>query len=202
MHVWFFADTMTWDLFKAFDDAVYGFFSGFISDSMTGFMKLNTFIGSGWSITVLAAAIPFFVFILKKKKYYTAALLVPLNIAVGSLLNEILKRVFLRPRPDIHRLITETGYSFPSGHSMNSMIFYGFLIYLIMRYVRPRFRNPAIVILSLIILLIGISRVYLGVHYASDVVAGFVMGLAWLAFFIKIAERFIMKPGIVQNKRK
>ena len=195
MHLWFLADTTLWDSFKAFDDAVYWFVSVFISDGMTGFMKLITFIGSGWSITALAAAIPFFVFILKKKKFYTASLMVPLNIAGGSLLNEILKRIFIRPRPDLHRLITEIGYSFPSGHSMNSMIFYGLMAWLLVRYARPRYGYPAAVILGLLILLIGTSRIYLGVHYASDVIAGFIMGLAWLAFFIRAAKRFIMEPG-------
>lgn len=196
MHLCFFAVANIWDLFGAFDDAVYKFISGFISDGMTGFMKLMTFLGSGWSITALAAAIPFFVFILKKKKYYAAALMVPLNIAAGSLLNEILKRIFLRPRPDIHRLITVTGYSFPSGHSMNSMIFYGFIIYLLLSYARPRYRYAAASILGLMILLIGTSRIYLGVHYASDVIAGFIMGLAWLALFIRIAKRYIMHKGL------
>ncbi len=195
MHLWFIAVTTIWDSFKAFDDAVYKFVAGFMSEGLTGFMKLMTFIGSGWSITALAAAIPFFVFIFKKKKYYRTALLIPLNIAVGSLLNEILKQLFHRARPDILRLVEVTDYSFPSGHSMNSMIFYGFLVYLMLKYLQPRFKYPAVFIFSLLILLIGTSRVYLGVHYASDVVAGFIIGLAWLAFYIHISGKYIMKTG-------
>jgi undecaprenyl-diphosphatase len=185
---------MNWDLLKAFDEAVYKFLTGFMSEGLTGFMKLMTFIGSGWSITTLAVAIPFFVFILKKKKYYRTALLIPLNIAVGSLLNELLKQLFHRARPDILRLVKVTGYSFPSGHSMNSMIFYGFLIYLILCFVRSRFKYPAAVVIGFLILLIGASRVYLGVHYASDVIAGFITGAAWLAFFINISGKFMMEP--------
>lgn len=194
MHLWFIAVTTIWDSFKAFDDAVYKSVAGVMSEGLTGFMKLMTFIGSGWSITALAAAIPFFVFVSKKKKYYRTALLIPLNIAIGSLLNEILKQLFHRVRPDMLRLVKVTDYSFPSGHSMNSMIFYGFLVYLMLKYLQPRIKYPAALILSLMIFLIGTSRVYLGVHYASDVIAGFIIGLAWLAFFINISGKYIMKP--------
>lgn len=194
MHLWFIAVTTIWDSFKAFDDAVYKSVAGVMSEGLTGFMKLMTFSGSGWSITALAAAIPFFVFVSKKKKYYRTALLIPLNIAVGSLLNEILKQLFHRVRPDMLRLVKVTDYSFPSGHSMNSMIFYGFLVYLMLKYLQPRIKYPAALILSLMIFLIGTSRVYLGVHYASDVIAGFIIGLAWLAFFINISGKYIMKP--------
>jgi len=202
MHLWFLTGTTIWDSFKAFDDAVYKFVSGFMSDGMTGFMKLMTFIGSGWFLTTLAVAIPFFVFILKKKKYYAAALMIPLNIALGSLLNEVLKQIFHRARPEILRLVKVTDYSFPSGHSMNSMIFYGFLAYLIMKYAQPRFKYPVALISGLMILLIGTSRVYLGVHYASDVIAGFIIGLAWLAFFIRISGKFITKldNGVKEHK--
>jgi undecaprenyl-diphosphatase len=185
---------MNWDLLKAFDETVYKFLTGFMSEGLTCFMKLMTFIGSGWSITTLAVAIPFFVFILKMKKYYRTALLIPLNIAVGSLLNELLKQLFHRARPDILRLVKVTDYSFPSGHSMNSMIFYGFLIYLILSFVRSRSKYPAAVVIGFLILLIGTSRVYLGVHYASDVIAGFIIGLAWLAFFVYISGKFMMEP--------
>ncbi len=202
MHLWFLAGTTIWESFKAFDDAVYKFLSGFMSEGMTGFMKLMTFIGSGWSITVLAVAIPFSAFILKKKKYYATALMIPLNIAIGSLLNEILKQLFRRARPEILRLVKVTDYSFPSGHSMNSMIFYGFLAWLILKFVQPRFKYPAAFISGLMILLIGTSRVYLGVHYASDVIAGFIIGLAWLAFFIWIAGKYITEPdkGVKEQK--
>ena len=184
-----------WELSSAFDSLVYKLISGCISDRMTRFMKLVTFMGSGWSLTVLAIAIPFSIFILEKKKYYTVSLMVSLNISVGALLNHILKLIFHRPRPDVNKLIEIGGYSFPSGHSMNSTIFYGFLIYLIFRYMPSRLRYPLAGILCLLISLIGISRIYLGVHYASDVVAGFVFGLIWLAFFIPFTERFIMNPG-------
>lgn len=200
MHLWFIAVTTIWDSFKAFDDAVYKSVAGVMSEGLTGFMKLMTFIGSGWSITALAAAIPFFVFVSKKKKYYRTALLIPLNIAIGSLLNEILKQLFHRVRPDMLRLVKVTDYSFPSGHSMNSMIFYGFLVYLMLKYLQPRIKYPAALILSLMIFLIGTSRVYLGVHYASDVIAGFIIGLAWLAFFINISGKYIMKPDKCPQK--
>lgn len=191
---------LQWKQFSGFDDAIYNYVSGFLSDDMTRFMKFMTFMGSEWPITTLAIAIPFLIFILKKKKYYAAGLMATLNIATGSPLYEVLKQIFRRPRPSIHRLIEIGGYSFPSGHSMNSMIFYGFLVYLILEYMKSRLKYPLAAVICLMIPLIGISRIYLGVHYASDVLAGFIFGFIWLIFFINFAERFILKHKKDTNK--
>ena len=100
--------------------------------------------------------------------------------------------IIQRPRPEDFRLIEETGYSFPSGHSMASMAFYGLIIYFAFKYVKNK--NAKIIIctiLSLLVLLIGISRIYLGVHYASDVIAGFVLSIAYLVVYITIVLKLI-----------
>ncbi len=82
---------------------------------------------------------------------------------VVTILNQLLKRLLQRPRPTEFRIIEENGYSFPSGHSMVSMAFYGYLIYLIYRFVKNKYLKwISIVLLSLLICLIGISRIYLG----------------------------------------
>ena len=110
-----------------------------------------------------------------------------LNLVGAVALNQLLKFVIQRPRPEGFRLIDETGYSFPSGHSMVAMAFYGFLIYLVWHYERDRIERWLwCVCLSLIVVGIGASRIYLGVHYASDVVAGLLISLAWLAVFTKV----------------
>ncbi len=193
-----------WDGITAFDDAVYKLVSGFISDSMTCFMKIVTFLGSEWAITFLAVIIPILIFILRKKKYYRLGLLISANIALGAFFNQVLKLIFNRPRPELYRIVEEVGYSFPSGHSMNSMIFYGFIAYQIIKKgkhwsrirpwsrVRHWSRYAAVVLIGLLVTLIGLSRIYLGVHYASDVLAGFLIGLGWLVAAAKISERYFL----------
>ncbi len=110
-----------------------------------------------------------------------------LNLAGAVAINQVLKFLIHRPRPEGFRLIDETGYSFPSGHSMVAMAFYGFLVYLIWHYEKDYVKRWIwCCCLSLTIVGIGVSRVYLGVHYASDVLAGFLISLAWLALFTKL----------------
>lgn len=112
---------------------------------------------------------------------------VTLNLACALALNQMLKNIVQRPRPDGFRLVAEIGYSFPSGHSMISMAFYGLLIWFVWCHEADRLmRWVWSGILALIIVMVGVSRVYLGVHYASDVIAGFCVSLAWLIFFVRV----------------
>ena len=109
------------------------------------------------------------------------------NLVCAVALNVLLKQLVQRPRPDGFRLIAETGYSFPSGHSMVAMAFYGLLAWMVWHYERDRFvRWLGVIGFGLVIALIGISRIYLGVHYASDVIAGFCVSLIWLALYTKL----------------
>lgn len=108
------------------------------------------------------------------------------------ILNTILKNIFERPRPEFYRLIQETGFSFPSGHSMVSMAFYGYFIYIIYKKMDNFYLKWVICsILSLLIILIGISRIYLGVHYASDVLAGFCISLAYLMLYTYLTKKYL-----------
>jgi len=102
-------------------------------------------------------------------------------------LNYALKEIVQRPRPEGFRLIAETGYSFPSGHSMVAVAFYGFLIWLIIRFEEDRLQRWIwSLALFFVVIMIGISRVYLGVHYFSDVVAGYCVAAVWLVVFTRI----------------
>ena len=106
---------------------------------------------------------------------------VVVNLAAEALINEIIKRIVGRPRPPIeHRLIAEQGFSFPSGHAMASTAFYGFLIYLVYRYWRRAVKWITIMLLALIPPTVMFTRVYLGVHYTSDVLAGCLYSVAYL----------------------
>ena len=110
-----------------------------------------------------------------------------------TILNQLLKRILQRPRPTEYRIIEETGYSFPSGHSMISMAFYGYLIYLIYKYAKNKYiKWISIVLLSILICTIGISRIYLGVHYTSDVLGGFLISISYLIIYISAVNKFLM----------
>lgn len=110
-----------------------------------------------------------------------------LNLVCVVGINQFLKYVVHRPRPEGFRLISEVGYSFPSGHSMVSMAFYGLCAWMVWTYERDKIiRWLCCLGFATTVVIVGLSRVYLGVHYASDVIAGFCVSLAWLAIYTKI----------------
>ena len=116
------------------------------------------------------------------------------NLAIITILNQLLKRVLQRPRPTEYRIIEETGYSFPSGHSMISMAFYGYLIYLIYKYVENKYVKWILIsLLIVLICLIGVSRIYLGVHYTSDVLGGFLISISYLVIYISAVNKFLVE---------
>ena len=150
-------------------------------DSMTIIMKIITSFGS---LFVLCIILLFLMFLYNNKK---AIYLLMINSVVIVLINDFIKFIIHRPRPSGYRLITESNYSFPSGHSMLSTFFYGFLIYIIYVEVKnKKLKYFLITLLSLLIVLICISRVYLGVHYLSDTIAGFSLSIIYLMLFISL----------------
>ena len=186
------SETIFGKIVSAFDNTVYGLVSGYISEDMTRSMSFITFWGSELALTTISMVILFSAFISKSKRYHIYSLMVSANIVVGALLNYFLKQLFQRQRPDLLRLIEIGGYSFPSGHSMSSVVFYGFLIYLSIRYLKHWSKYCITGVLGLLIIAIGFSRIYLGVHYASDVLGGFIIGLGWLVLFIRLSDRFVI----------
>lgn len=153
------------------------------NEHLTALMKIVTNLGGiiiiGPGTLIIVACL------LLKKDIHTAA---SLSIAVtgGIILNNLLKLFFQRPRPISETTLVEiSGWSFPSGHSMNSIIFYGMLVYLLTKsLVSWRLRIFMLIVIFSIIFIIGISRIYLQVHYLSDVLAGFSCGLFWLSVCI------------------
>ena len=148
---------------------------------LTDILKIITNLGNAFvliTITILS------LIILKNKKI---GLCITLNLALSTLLNVLLKNIIQRPRPEGYRLIEETGFSFPSGHSMVNTAFYGLLIYLIIKNVKnQKLKYSLSLLISILILSIGFSRIYLGVHYTSDVLAGFLISIAYLIVFTTI----------------
>ena len=159
-----------------------------ISDFMTPIAKFITNFGGAIFLVILTIVL----FILIKDKKIGISIFS--NLAIITILNQLLKRILQRPRPTEFRIIEETGYSFPSGHSMISMAFYGYLLYLIYKYVKNKYiKWTAIVLLSILICCIGISRIYLGVHYTSDVLGGFLISVSYLVIYISTTNKFLIE---------
>ncbi len=159
-----------------------------ISDFATPIAKFITNFGG--AIFLIIATIILFILIKNKKIGFS----IISNLVIVTILNQLLKNILQRPRPNEFRIIEETGYSFPSGHSMVSMAFYGYLIYLIYRYVKNNYLKwTLIVLLSILICTIGISRIYLGVHYTSDVLGGFLISISYLVIYISAVNKFLLE---------
>lgn len=157
--------------------------------ALTTFMKLITKLSDTGMIIILAIILSLlFIFKWKKPK---VAKLIPYSLIMVTSMNQILKFIFQRERPIGYRLIEIGGYSFPSGHSMVSMAFYGLLIYIICHYVENKYLKNSLIILNiLIIIFIGISRVYLGVHYLSDVLTGYSISVIYLLILTKLLKKY------------
>lgn len=166
------------------DSSVYNFLISFKNDSLTNFFR---FITKFSNVAFLVIFVLIVLLILRNKD----AVFVIFNLIFLRLLNYVIKIIIKRDRPNILRLIKIGEYSFPSGHAMISMGVYGYLIYLIYKKIKnPYIKYLGIIILSLLIILIGISRIYLGVHYFSDVVAGYTLSLIYLIIFIRVRRKY------------
>lgn len=125
-----------------------------------------------------------FIFLIIKRNNYSL-FLTAISIVSTSTMS-ILKNIIKRTRPDILRLINVSGYSYPSGHSMISVCVFGYLIYYILKTYKNNYLKYLLTtILSIIIISIGISRIYLGVHYFSDIIGGYLVSSVILIIFIK-----------------
>ena len=172
-----------WDIYL--DSYIHNvIYNNIVSDGMTSFMKVISMLGSGYVIISTAIIVIFIIRDNRERFNITLCLL------FSSLFNNIiLKGIFRRDRP-IYMMIKRTDYSYPSGHSMVSTVFYGYLIYLVYKHINNKIiRNVLICLLSIIIFLICFSRIYLGVHYFSDVIGGILIGIIFLIGFIYSSKK-------------
>lgn len=167
------------------DDRVYNKIK--ITKVKTLIWKGITFFGSAKTIILFCIIL---LLILKDKKI---AIIIIINMLIMWGLIGILKNTFKRPRPNINKLVEEKGYSYPSGHTMTSTIFYGFIIFLIIisNIILP-LKIIIISLVTILILLVGYSRIYLGVHYFSDVIGAILFGSTYLLLYIFFTY-FILK---------
>ncbi len=161
-----------------------------MSPYLTAIVKVITHAGDS---TIVISFCLFLIIIPKSRK--TIALPVSGAVILSAILNVVLKDIFARERPNILRLINETSYSFPSGHAMINASLYTMLILLIIKYVKNK---PAKIALSIacitLTIAIGFSRIYLGVHYAGDVLGGWLIGFV-VAIFVHIVWKYRLTDG-------
>ena len=167
-----------------FDEFIYSIIIHFKSNIFTKINKVFTFLCSVWFIICFTILL---VLLINNNK---VRLFILCNLGGITLLNQLLKHIIRRTRPIGINLIKEKGFSFPSGHAMVSMAFYGLFIYLIYKSnLNKETKLLLVILLSMIILFIGVSRIYLGVHYASDVIAGYSLSLCYLMIITYIYEK-------------
>ncbi len=167
----------------AFDTRVTDYVTSFRTPALNNFFQFVTDLGDVYAyIVATTIAAIFFFFKLKNKKFILQLLGV---LILSALANMALKEAFNRARPTIEHLVVVETLSYPSGHAMSAMAFYGFLIYLVFHIKMNKWLRTFLTLLfSALIFFIGLSRVYLGVHFPSDVVGGFTAGLIWIAFCV------------------
>ena len=174
------------NLTVSFDSSIYNLVHS-NNNSLNGFYKFITSFAS--EIMILFISVIFLIF--KNKRY---GFFVILNAILIWGLNVFLKLIFMRDRPYDLMIINESGYSFPSGHAMAALGFYGFIIYLLWQFnLEKKVKYIFSALLGFLIILIGISRIYLGVHYASDVIAGYLISLAYLIIYITYTQKHLEK---------
>lgn len=158
------------------------------NNTLTPIMKTITKLSNTRTILVITVLLTAFITL---KKNIKIASLIPINLGIIAIINQILKHIFQRPRPIGFRLIEIGGFSYPSGHAMGSTAFYGLLIYLSCKLIKNKYlKILSIIINTLIIIGIGISRIYLGVHYCSDVIVGTSLSIIYLIVFILTINKY------------
>ena len=173
------------DSFLSLDNNIYNFVISFKNETLTTIFKMITSLASVKFIIVI------FIISLLGLIKYKKGIFFSIIICLDTIVNLIVKKIIGRNRPvKINWLVVEKGYSFPSGHTMISITFYGLLIYFITKSnIKKSTKILLSIILGVLILLIGLSRIYLGVHYFSDVIGGLLWGGLVLFSYIKLIER-------------
>ena len=168
---------------QGFDSNIYNLISSIKSNFMDMFFKTITRFGDEEVLILIVVACLIFI---KNRRIGGS---IAINLASVGLINHLLKEIIQRPRPPIEfRMVEESSFSFPSGHAMASMAFYGLIMYYVCKYVKNKtVKYIFCATLSILIFLVGISRIYLGVHYASDVLAGFLFSVVYLVLYVTFA---------------
>ena len=174
----------------SFDEHIFTLIHPYINSRNTAILKFITFFGSHYFLlpaNLLLAAV--FLFYKDQRKYSLKIVAISLT---STMMLFLLKDLIQRQRPLLPVIANVPGYSFPSGHSFSSLVFFGMLSYIIFRTIKNNLlRYTLIICCFCFVLLIGLSRIYLKAHFASDVIAGFCLGTIWLV----LARWLLIKTG-------
>lgn len=169
----------------SFDETIYQFLIKLRSPFFDTFFKTITKLANPIPVIILLAIVGIF---LKRND----EILLSTNVLITLLMNQLLKHIIQRPRPDHLRLIKESGYSYPSGHSMIAACLYATLIYIILKRIKDKkIKRLLISLLTIIIILIGCSRIYVGVHYPSDILGGYFLTLSIIIVTSTITNNYL-----------
>ncbi|WP_027067006.1 phosphatase PAP2 family protein [Maribacter sp. Hel_I_7] len=180
-------ETLKTDLLATYDTTITDYVISYRSPNLTSYFKFMTNVGDVYGyLIVLVIFLLLSLLVFKRWKYVVQATLV---LALATVSNMMLKRFIDRARPGIEHLVSVETLSYPSGHAMSAMAFYGFLIFLVTKFkIHKVIKYALIAILILLILSIGISRIYLGVHFPSDIAGGFIAGFIWVVFCVLVFD--------------
>ncbi len=183
-------------LVQPLDEAVSLMVQGWRSSPLTAMMKVFSQLAHPIVLVVFSFVL---VFAVRQRKHWAPIFT---NLAISVMLNLSLKEVFARPRPMVvSRLVLERGFSFPSGHSMAAAAFYGFSIYLIRRSNLSRAAKRTLSLICLLAIgLVGFSRIYLGVHYLTDVLAGYLISAVYLAIFTGFVSAYFYEDSSLSDR--
>lgn len=179
------------DVLAGYDQQITDFVISYRNPNLTKYFIFVTEVGDLYGyLVVLTIMIVLSIFVFKKWKYVIQTTIV---LVLSGVSNLILKRFIDRARPGIEHLVSVETLSYPSGHAMSAMAFYGFVIYVLYRFkINTFLKVIAIIILVMLIFSIGISRIYLGVHFPSDIVGGYIAGFIWVIFCILLFELIVV----------
>lgn len=174
------------------DEKIYNMVSLLHSEIMTHFFKAITYLGNAKFIACFLI-----ILLIITKIRDKVGIPIVITTIVSGVLNIVLKNIFLRQRPSFEQLVFEDSFSFPSGHSMATATIYSMIIYLSCKYIKNKKMKYFVNVISvLVILFIGVSRIYLRVHYFSDVIAGWILGIV-IVLIYSIFEDSLK----IQNKK-
>ena len=170
---------------KTFDSAIYNFVISFRCKFLDNYFKFITMFGNTNAIII---ALGLLVLIFHNKK----GLVLAISTFSCVIINSLVKHIIRRNRPTVIHLVKQGGYSFPSGHTMIAICLYGYLLYLVRKNIKNKvLKNILSLILLLFIISICLSRIYVGVHFATDVLAGLFLGLTILILVIYYTNKYL-----------
>lgn len=171
-------------VYDKLDNTIMSFMLSIRSDNLTKIMTSITNVGSAYALIVICILLLCF---MKDRKM---AVKIIINLIFVFITSQVLKIIFHRPRPDELYLVKVYDYSYPSGHAMVSLVFYGYLLYLINKSkLNKLFKVLFMIIIPILLLAIFFSRLYLGVHYLSDIISGILFGFICLILYVEYSDK-------------